>query len=198
MYPRAVSQIICLFLLFAISTPASNVPHSNSTNGIAICPHVHSTLTLLLPQQSSGDLHSQPTRASYLSSRDDEIDDDLVVRRIDIVTGMVPIANSANALLAFYNSILFHALAPWANTQPQVALRMTMGCLELTMQVVFERSRTRRGIPWAFVRNFARNMLMMTTMGFTGTYDMYYSSDSGFSFNADLGVEVRLRVMWGI
>lgn len=191
-------QILTIVSLVRSPWCACDTPHLNSTNENTIRSERHLTTSFLLRQRSSEESHLLLTTENHLSRRDDNIDDDLVVRRIQIVASTVPIVDAANALLVFYNSILYGALAPWTNLEPQVVLRMTMGCLELTMQVVFESSTTRRGIPWAFVRNFARNMLAMTTRGFTGTYIMYYSTDGGFSFNADLGIEVRLRILWGI
>lgn len=135
-----------------------------------------------------------------MMKRNDEHNDGLRVRRIDIVSGSVPIAAAAHALEMFYNAILYNALAPWCSVPPQQALVMTLGPLQLTMNVVFD-SGVPRGIPWAFVRNFARNMLAMTARGFTGTFDMYYETDDGLSFNAhlpSLGVEVHLRVLRGM
>lgn len=195
MYLTAILQISFLLALFETPTQASEM--KNSTNRKLTRSDITSVPSLPgLRNRLERTPFSSSTQHRF-SRRDDVLDDDLVARHIQIVTSTVPIADAVNALQVFYNSILYNALAPWGNMEPQVALRMTMGCLELTMEVVSDRTRTRRGIPWAFVRNFARNMLTMTTMGFTGTYDMYYSTNLGYYFNPDLGVEVHLRVLWG-
>ena len=153
--------------------------------------------------QGSYKSHHVPLRsAGSMIKRDDEQSDDLRIRTIHIVTGSIPIVAAAQSLEMFYNAILFNALAPWCSQPPQQALVMTMGPLQLTMVVVFN-SGVPRGIPWAFIRNFARNMLAMTALGFTGTYDMYYGTNYGSSVylhphTSHLAVEVRLRVLWGM
>lgn len=131
--------------------------------------------------------------------RDDELYDDLTVRRIEILTASVPIALAAHSLEFFYNAILYNALTSWRTQLPQRILILSMGPLKLTMKVVFDAGAG-QGIPWAFVQNFARNMVEMTAMGFTGTYDMYYMrGDYGFSLNPPgLAVEVRFRILWGM
>ena len=140
--------------------------------------------------------------ADVMTKRNDEEDDDLRIRRIEIVTASIPVITAAHSLERFYNAILFNALAPWCNRPPQQALVMTLGPLQLTMNVVLNDG-VPQGIPWAFVRNFARNMLAMTSLGFTGSYDMYYSrlADHGLpsdSNEVNLGVEVRLSILWGM
>ena len=131
--------------------------------------------------------------------RDDELVDDLTVRNIEILTASVPIALAAQSLEFFYNAILYNALTAWSTQLPQRILVLSMGPLRLTMQVVFDAG-VGQGIPWAFVQNFARNMVAMTAMGFTGTYDMYYlRGDYGFPLHPPgLGVEVRFRILWGM
>lgn len=141
--------------------------------------------------------------ADAMSKRDDEQSDDLRIRRIDILSSSIPIAVAAHSLELFYHAILYNALAPWSVWPPQQALVMTMGHLQLTMNVVYDGG-VRQGIPWAFVRNFARNMIAMTALGFTGTYDMYYSRHPVFPFtnfrfssnpdDPDLGVRVHLSI----
>ena len=135
-----------------------------------------------------------------IARRDDEQGDSLRIRRIVIVTASIPIVAAAHSLERFYNAILFNALAPWCSLPPQRSLQMTMGPLQLSMEVV-DNYGIPQGIPWAFVRNFARNMLAMTALGFTGTFNMYYDTDGSFPFNArflNFGVDVRLRILWGM
>lgn len=167
-------------------------------------PHRSQRLAIL-PQHPSSQSsyksqHLSLRPADAIIKRDDEQSDPLRIRRIDIVGGSVPIAAVAHSLEFFYNAILSHALAPWCFLPPQGALVMTMGPLQLTMNVVYN-SGVPQGIPWAFVRNFARNMLVMTARGFTGTYDMYYATDFGnplIHFLPNFGVEVHLRILWGM
>lgn len=172
----------------------------DASQGPAILPPHRSS------QGSFKSHHVSLRSTDAMAKRDDEQSDDLRVRSIEILTGSIPIAVAANSLELFYNAILYNALAPWCTRPPQQALVMTMGPLQLTMNVVVD-SGVAQGIPWPFVRNFARNMLAMTALGFTGTYDIYYSrhsvSTTGFGIpfnpgNPNLAVEVRLRILWGM
>ena len=131
-------------------------------------------------------------RGNY--KRDDNDDDDLRVRNINILTTVMPVPFAAQYLGYFYNSLLYNALVPWSNVAPQFNLRMTMGPLDLTMRIVFDTNSPPRRIPWAFVRNFARNMLMMTQLGFTGTYVMLYKTS--YATDNNICVEVRLNILW--
>ena len=160
----------------------------------------------ILPQHppSQGSYKSQHVSfrpADVMTKREDEQSDDLWIRRISIMTSSVPIAESARFLDMFYNSILYNALSPWCCQPPQQVLMITLGRLQLTMTVVSDNG-VQQGIPWSFVRNFARNMLAMTAAGFTGTYDMYYMrGDASIPVNPFLpnfGVEVRLRFLWDV
>ena len=159
----------------------------------------------ILPQYVSapGSYKSQHVSlrsTDVITRRDDEQADALRIRRIVIMTGSVPIAAAAHSLETFYLAILYNALAPWCSIPPQQALQMTMGPLQLTMNVVASEGIA-QGVPWAFVRNFARNMLAMTALGFTETFEMYYDTYDGSPFNAhfpNFGVDVRLRILWGM
>ena len=172
----------------------------DKSQGLAIMPQHPSS-------QGSVKVHHVSLRpADAMIKRDDEQSDNLRIRRIDILSGSIPIAVAAHSLELFYHAILYNALAPWSVWPPQQALVMTMGPLQLTMNVVYDGG-VPQGIPWAFIRNFARNMMAMTALGFTGTYDMYYSRQSvspltNFRFpfnpdNLDLGVRVRLSILLG-
>lgn len=189
-----------LLLLLNVLAYASVLPRSDErsipdkTQGPAILPQYASS------RGSYKGEHVSLRSTDGISRRDDEQSDALRIRSIVILTGSVPIAAAACSFERFYQAILFNALAPWCSLPPQQFLRMTMGPLQLTMNVVLYNGIP-QGIPWAFVRNFARNMLAMTAMGFTGTFDMYYETDEGSTFNPrlpHLGVDVRLRIVWGI
>ena len=140
--------------------------------------------TAFLPQHpslqgSNKRRHGSLMSAEVMTKRDDDQNDDLRVREIKILTISVPVTVAANALEHFYNVVLFNALNPWGSQPPQQLVSLTMGPLHLTMTVAIDDG-VPQGIPWDFVRNFARNMLAVTAMGFTGTYDMYYVRDGGF------------------
>lgn len=126
--------------------------------------------------------------------RDDEQRDDLWVRRINILTNCIPYTSAAPVLELFYRTLLFHTLESWHTRPPQPHLTLTMGRLQLTMTVVLDLDAP-QPIPWAFVRNFAINMMAMTAMGFTGTYDMYYMTPPNPHLRS-LAVEVRFGILW--
>lgn len=144
--------------------------------------------------QSQDHVHWQPMIVASPSKRDDEEEDYLRVRSINILSTTVPIVAATHHLDMFYNSILYNALTLWTSLPPQLTLTMSLGCLQVRMSVVWKHG-TPRGIPWAFVRNFARNMLGMTHKGFAGTYDMYYSSIPD-GLRPEISVQVSLRVAW--
>ncbi len=144
--------------------------------------------------QSQDHVHPQPMIVASSSKRDDEEEDYLRVRSINILSTTVPIVAATHHLDMLYNSILYNALTLWTSLPPQLTLTMSLGCLQIRMSVVWNHG-TPRGIPWAFVRNFARNMLGMTHRGFAGTYDMYYSSVPD-GLRPEISVQVGLRVAW--
>lgn len=143
---------------------------------------------------SGGHRVPQGMNLGRAQKRDDQEEDDFRVQSIDIVTSTLPIIDAAHNFEMFYGAILYNALAPWANSPPQMALVMTLGCLQLSMSIEIYFGPP-RGIPWAFVRNFATNMLTMTRMGFAGTYDMYYVSNHGVA-TPEYGLRVTLRISW--
>lgn len=186
------------YLAYASLLPCSHGhPNPDKTQGLAILPQYASSW------ESYKSQHESLRPIDAINRRDDDLSDALRIRRIIIVTGsipFVPIRTAAHSLERFYRAILFHALAPWCSLPPQPALAIGMGPLQLTMNVVYSNGIP-QGIPWAFVRNFARNMLVMTALGFTGTYQMYYDTDDESLLNPILptfGVDVRLRILWGL
>ena len=157
----------------------------------------------ILPQHPSLQGSKNICQGSLMSSnvmtkRDDNETDDIRIGGVRILTSSVPIAAAAYSLEIFYNAILYNALTLWSTQPPQQMLSVTMGPLQLTMAVVFNDG-VPQGIPWDFVRNFARNMMGVTALGFTGTYDMSYTRKRGLSLSPmGLGVEVRFRILWGV
>ena len=191
-----------LLLPFAM-TYASNPPRGDKHSS----PD-KSQVAAMLPQhpRSQGrgsESHSvQLKPADGIVKRYYEQDDDLWIRGIILQTCHVPITAAAYSLDRFYNAVLANARDTWGSMEPQQSLMMTMGPLSLSMHIVLD-NRVTQGIPWAFVRNFARNMLAVTAMGFTGTYDMYFTrfDTFGSSFSSplpNLGVHVVFRVSWAI
>lgn len=128
------------------------------------------------------------------TKRDEYEADELTIGSIRILSSSVPIQTAVQSLELFYNQILYNARVHWIGIEPQFTLQLNVGCLQLTMSIAFNHGVV-RGIPWSFVRNFARNMLVMTRSGFTGTYNMLYLSRNG-AFNPVFGVDVSFRVLW--
>ena len=185
-------------LIYASILPRGDKDSSlDKSQGAAILPQHPSS------QGRRSESHYEPLKlADTMVERDDEQDDDLRIRGIMLQTCGLPITAAAYSLDIFYNAVLSNALGAWCSMAPQQILVMSMGPLHLTMSVVLD-SRVPQGIPWAFVRNFARNMVAMTAMGFGGTYDMYYTrfDTFGSSFSSplpNLGVHVAFRVSWAI
>lgn len=185
-------RILCFCFLF-VQTALSIPPISESYGRVQRLGHSRSP-------QDSRSVYSQfehhgnpqPMAVARSSKRDDDEEDDLRVRHIDILTTTIPLVEATHGLEVFYNFILYNALETWINTPPQLALSISLGCLQVRMSVIWNDGPP-RGIPWAFVRNFARNMLAMTRCGFAGTYDMYYSSIPG-ARRPVRSVQVSLRV----
>ena len=191
MHVKRTLVVACLLLQTALNFPSTS-PSYERTKGLK---------GTLIPQASKSPLsrskdHEHPHKLVLARSgkRNDDEEDDLRIRRIDLLTSTVPISEAAHDLEIFYNSVLYNAIAVWVDMPPQLTLSMSLGCLQLRMSVVMNLGPP-RGIPWAFVRNFARNMLVMTRTGFAGTYVMYYSSIRD-AFAPEFGVEVELRVFW--
>ena len=126
---------------------------------------------------------------------ENDVDDDLRIGNIQILTATVPVWSAAQVLETFYSSIFENALGPWANIPLPTHLILNYGCLELTMTLTHTDGDIPRGIPWAFVRNWSWNMLCVTRLGFVGTYRMRYASVFGI-LNPSLGIEVCLSINW--
>ena len=191
------SALLLPFAMTYAFNPPGGAQHSS--------PH-RSQVAAILPQhlpslgRDPESDYVQLKSADGIVKRDNEQDDDLWIRGINLQTSHIPITAAAYSLERFYNAILSNALNAWGSMEPQQSLMMTMGPLQLSMHVVLD-SRVTQGIPWAFVRNFARNMLAVTSMGFTGTYDMYFTRFNTFGtlFSSplpNLGVHVVFRVSW--
>lgn len=156
----------------------------------------------ILPQHPSSRISDDKPSVSSpwagpMIKRDNE-QDDLTVRRITVLTSSVPVPAATRFFEVFYRTLLYHTLDIWSRQPPQHQLVLRMGHLQLTMNVMFSWGPP-QAIPWAFVVDFARNMLTMTGLGFAGTYDMYYTRGDHWRWHdfGNLGVEVHLRFLWG-
>ena len=185
---------VCFLLLFAAALDFSMASGVSSSTGEM--PHFHISYALGFPTSLGIPVEPKQSQRENIkvSERDDNSDDDLRVQGVTILTTTVPIWDAVRVLAVFYGSILDRALSSWATIPEQPVVIINMGCLQLTINVPFAGDSP-RAIPWAFVRNFARNMLAMTRRGFTGTYRMWFISAFGLG-NAQLDVEVRLSVCW--
>lgn len=190
MYVVYILCIACLSTLFANVVPSSN---SRPPFSVQQSPDLHSS-QYPLPQKQKDNLIAIRRSPRRLTKRTDNDDDDLRIRYVQILTSTVPILSAARELDRLYNNILYNALVLWASIPLSQRLTFRMGCLELTMHVGFSRG-TPRSIPWAFVRNFCRNMLAATRTGFVGTYRMSFASIFG-EWNPELRIEVELRIRW--
>ena len=108
-----------------------------------------------------------PTDATI--KRDDEQDDGLSIRGIQDCEWRRS-CRSRSPLPSYPTRSLFGMLGILGASVSSV-LVITMGCLQLTLTVVLD-SGVPRGIPWAFVRNFARKMRAMTGLGFPRSNDV--------------------------
>ena len=151
-------SIACLLLIFTSSVSGLSIPCCYYDSLEDSLP---SQLFPALPNQDDGLNAHSSVAVSGLSKRDDNLDDDLRISQVVILTSTVPMEPAAAALYWFYREILLKATTAWANLPQQAFLSINMGCFQLTMNVGYNRALP-RDIPWAFVRNFARNMIRMT------------------------------------
>lgn len=82
---------------------------------------------------------------------------------------VIPIRFASNYLSQFYYKVLRDCLTQWIHDQPVPAFSITFGPFEMTLR------STLGPVPWSLVSEVAMNMLAVTSLGFTGTYDMWYT-----------------------
>lgn len=190
---RSALLVACSLLAqFAFAHPSPPTKYKIPTRSGGI--EIRQVANVPLSQSERHD-HLSPIDYS-ISKRDDNEEDFLRVRQINIFTSTFPIISATRFLDFFYNSILYNALTTWAEIPPPPTLTFCLGYLRLTMTVVCNPGPP-RGIPWAFVRNFARNMIVMTRVGFAGTYMMHYWPANGVVgglYVPEFCVEVKLEV----
>ena len=109
----------------------------------------------------------------------------LQIRHMHLRSMTVPVIQAATALSGFYAIVLHECASRWAHTPPLNVLRITNGFFALELY-----SNT-NPIPWALIAEIAANMLGITQMGFTGTYDIWYADNR---FVNGVGVLVKFRI----
>ena len=110
----------------------------------------------------------------------------LQIHHMKVRSMAVPVIRAASALTVFYSIVLRECVSKWAHIPPLYVVRITNGFFAL------ELYSTTSPIPWALVAEVASNMLAVTEMGFTGTYDIWYA-DRRFMRTAT-GVLVQFRI----
>ncbi|KAL8824435.1 MAG: hypothetical protein Q9191_005056 [Dirinaria sp. TL-2023a] len=96
----------------------------------------------------------------------------------------MPVFRAAASLSSFYAAIVRECASNWIDIPPLWSLRISSGVFALAMQGVGQP------IPWALVAEVAANMLMVTTTGFTGTYDLRYVNTAALN-GEEVGQIVR-------
>ena len=108
----------------------------------------------------------------------------LQIKYMKIYQLTVPIRLASLQLTNFYSRVLQASAGNWASLQPQRWLRITQDSFEM---IIHSSGST---IPWSLISEVAINMQALTTMGFTGTYDLVYT-DNRFVF-----VFIEFRIIW--
>ncbi|KAI4089248.1 MAG: hypothetical protein LQ339_008567 [Xanthoria mediterranea] len=80
-----------------------------------------------------------------------------------------PVDLAARGLERFYGRMLREALLVWPNFPEATSWRMRLGAFQCVMA-----ASGAEGVPWTFVAEFARMMTVMTSLGFTSTYQMTF------------------------
>lgn len=95
---------------------------------------------------------------------------------------IVPVSVAARELELFYWALLHNAVYVWPDTPPLPNLVLSLGHL----QIAFFGGGL---VQWDFVADFAARMLVVTQLGYTGTYRMTWANRA---FTA--GVSVMLSI----
>ena len=110
----------------------------------------------------------------------------LQIHHMQLHSMTVPVIQAASALSIFYSIILRECASRWAHIPPLYVMRITNGFFAL------ELYSTTHPVPWALVAEVASNMLAVTEMGFTGTYDIWYADRR--LMRTGIGVLVKFRI----
>lgn len=120
--------------------------------------------------RSTSDVHglsprNQRDRTPQLAKRTHSLQiDQMIIHQM-----VIPIRFASMYLFQFYSKVIRECLTQWAHDQPVPAFSITFGPFEMTL-------RSNLGpVPWSLVSEVAMNMLAVTSLGFTGTYDMWYT-----------------------
>jgi hypothetical protein len=131
------------------------------------------TLNIDLPRRSVYRTIPQLQRnvTPWLNKRTDNFQ----IHHMKIHQMVIPIRFAANYLCQFYSRVLRDCLTHWVHAQPVPVFSITLGPFEMTFR------STLGPVPWSLVSEVAFNMLSVTALGFTGTYDMWYTDIQGVS-----------------
>ncbi|KAI4266543.1 MAG: hypothetical protein L6R38_008679 [Xanthoria sp. 2 TBL-2021] len=89
----------------------------------------------------------------------------------EIFSFIQPVGLAARGFGRFYNQMLHQALFVWPNLPAASSWRMRLGAFQCIMA-----AGGAEAVPWTFVADFARMMMVMTSIGFTSTYQMTFRS----------------------
>ena len=151
-----------------------------------------------LPLHQAPSPHLRESNSSNLPKRSSH---NLLIQGASIHSLTIPVFQAAAALSVFYDGIVRECASNWADIPPLPNLCITNHFFVLTLNGVG------RTIPWSLVAEIAANMLSVTRMGFTGTYDLrYFNPDyvNGMGASAQrtgvllYGVLVQFRMGTGI
>jgi len=110
----------------------------------------------------------------------------LQIHHMKIHQMVIPVRFAALYLSRFYSGIVQECLTRWVYLQPMSAFTITHGPFRLTV-------RSSLGpVPWLLVSEVALNLKAVTALGFTGTYDVWYTDFRG------AGVVVGFRIRPGV
>lgn len=172
--------VLLIALAIPIVTPATLIrqPEDSKSRSCSVrpsgwAPRYHRYM-------SHGDMNTHPSLSKRAHS--------LQIHHMQLHSMTVPVIQAASALAFFYSNILRECASKWTHNPPVYVLRITNGFFALELR------STSSPVPWALVAEVASNMLAVTEMGFTGTYDIWYR-DQRFMMSG-IGVMVRFRIWY--
>ncbi|KAL8830755.1 MAG: hypothetical protein Q9191_001255 [Dirinaria sp. TL-2023a] len=112
------------------------------------------------------------------------LENQLQLKRVDILNTLVPIAATAQVLEYFYSEILRQVEANWSLEPPANPLVLTYGPFELSLAMVGGK------IPWIMVADLVQSMLELTRLQLTPTYHVYWET-----LDRTVSLSVLLRIL---
>ena len=112
------------------------------------------------------------------------LENQLQLRRMDLLAEIVPISVTAAILEHFYSQILQQIQNDWSLSPPEKSLVLTYGSFELSLAM--------RGgeIPWRMVADLVESMLLFTRAQLTHTYHAYWETP-----DQTVSLSVLLRIL---